>query len=88
MLISFDGSGVDDAERIAEIAFRISEYSQHRHVDAHESDCTTSPGHSDQVALRSSAPMASSTATRVSIDPETVCAPPPVRSSSRSAVWS
>src|SRR5205807_5041903 len=52
MLIRIDGRDVNDAERIAEIASGIGEYSQHRHVDAHESDCTTSllPQHAGDTA--------------------------------------
>src|SRR5947209_20289158 len=43
MLRRADGSGIDDAERIAEITVRISEYAQHGHVDAHDSDPTALP---------------------------------------------
>ena len=60
---------VDDAERIAELAVRVGENPQHCHVDGHVPDATTWRREA-QVALRSSVPIASSTATRVSIDPE------------------
>ena len=40
-------------------------------VDGHSADATASPSGGGQVALRSSEPMASNTATRVSIGPET-----------------
>ncbi len=60
---------VDDAERIAELALRIGEHTQHGHVDGHAPDATTCRMGAGQVALRSSVPIASSTATRVSIDP-------------------
>src|SRR6201999_4270214 len=88
MLIGRDCRGVDHPERITEIACGVGENPQHGDIDAHEIDCTASPGRGDQVALRSSEPIASNTATRVSTGPETVCAPPPLRSNSRSAAWS
>src|ERR1700744_2418590 len=82
------GGGLDHAQWVAEVALRIGENAQHRDIDAHEIDCTASGGREDQVALRSSEPIASNTATRVSTGPETVRAPPPLRSSSRRTAWS
>src|SRR6202012_1266009 len=88
MLTRLDCRGVEHTERVTEIARGVGENPQHRDVDAHGADCTASPPRGDQVALRSSEPMASNTAARVSTGPETGWAPPPGRSSSRRAVWS
>lgn len=78
------GGRVHHAERIAEVASRIGEHPQHSHVDGHMS--TVRP--LSQVALRSSASNASSTATRVSSEPVTARPDSPLRRRSRSASWS
>ena len=72
-------AGVDDAKWISELAVRIGENAQHCHVDSHAPMLRRCVG-VDQVALRSSVPMASSTATRVSADPEIAPSLMPVRS--------
>ncbi len=73
------GGRVDHTERVAESAVLVGEYAQHCHVDGHApmlraghvGEPTNCSG-AGQVALRSSAPIASSTATRVSTGPEIV----------------
>src|SRR3954449_10521948 len=79
---------VDDAEWVTELPVRVCENTQHCHIDGHEPDATTWRSGSDQVALRSSVPIASSTATRVSIDPVIMPSPIPSRSRPRSRSWS
>jgi len=61
---------------IAEVIVLVGENAQHCHVDGHVADATWSKSG----ALRSSAPIASSTATRVSTDPEIAPSLMPARS--------
>src|SRR3954464_13604971 len=66
----FGVAGVHDAERVAEVAVLVGENAQHCHVDGHVADATGWADSAPHLALRSSAPIASRTASNMPTDPE------------------
>src|SRR5262245_126097 len=87
MLAMNNRAGINNSKRITEVAIRIGKHPQHSHVDTH--DVTVRDwAAASQVALRSSDPIASRTATRVSGEPEIAFSVTPLRSNWRSRFWS
>src|SRR5215207_8482898 len=74
---------INDTKGISEVAVGVCENAQHCHVDGHVADATWCCASGTQVALRSSAPIASSTATRVSTEPDMALSLIPARSRPR-----